>query len=46
MVDEMKHTMKGFKSRLDKVEEMVNEVETREQEYKEVEGQKEKGFSE
>ena len=38
----MKHTMEGFKSRLDEVKEMVNEIEIREQEYKEAEAQKKK----
>ena len=38
----MKHTMEGFKSRLDEVEESVNEIEIREQEYKEAEAQREK----
>ena len=31
-VTEMKHTMEGFKSRLNEVEEMVNEIEIREHE--------------
>ena len=39
----MKHTMEGFKSRLDVVEEMVNGIEIREEEYKEADGQREKG---
>ena len=34
--------MEGSKSRLDEVEEMVNEIEIREQEYKEAEAQREK----
>ena len=33
----MKHTMEGFKSRLDVVEEMVSGIEIREEEYKETE---------
>ena len=32
----MKHTMEGFKGRLDVVEEMVNGIEIREEEYKEL----------
>ena len=36
----MKHTMEGFKSRLDVVEETVNGIEIREEEYKEAEAQK------
>ena len=39
---EMKHTMEGFKNRLDIVEEMVNIIEIREQECKEAEVQREK----
>ena len=38
---EMKHTMEGFKSRLDMVEEMMNEIEIREEEYQEAEVQRE-----
>ena len=34
---ELKHTMEGFKSILDIAEEMVNGIEIREEEYKEVE---------
>ena len=41
----MKPTMEGFKSRLPDVEEMVNEIEIREQEYKEAEAQSEKRIS-
>ena len=41
----LKSTMEGIKNRLDKVEEMVNEIETREQEYKEAEAQREKRIS-
>ena len=41
-ISEMKHTMEGFKSRLDVVEEMVNGIESREEEYKEAEEQREK----
>ena len=33
-ISEMKHTMEGFKNRLDIVEEMVNGIEIREEEYK------------
>ena len=36
-VSEMKHTMEGFKNRLDEVEEMVNVIEIKEQRNKEVE---------
>ena len=39
----MKHTMEGFKSRLDEVEETINETETTEQEYKEAEHREKKG---
>ena len=41
----MQHTIEGFKSRLDVVEEMVNEIEIREQENKEAETQREKRIS-
>ena len=41
-ISEMKHTMEGFKSRLDVVEEMVNEIEIREEEYKQAEAQRKK----
>ena len=41
-VSEMKDTMESFKSRLDTVEEMINEIEIREEEYKEAEAQREK----
>ena len=41
----MKHTMEGFKSRLDVVEETVNGIEIREEEYKEAEAQIEKRIS-
>ena len=44
-VFEMKHTMEGFKSRLDVVEEMVNGKEIREEKYKEAEAQREKRIS-
>ena len=44
-VSEMKHTMEGFKSRLDMVEETTNETEIREEEYKEAETQREKRIS-
>ena len=36
-ISEMKHTMERFKSRLDVIEEMVNGIEVREEEYKEAE---------
>ena len=36
-ISEMKHTMEGFKRRLDVVEEMINGIEIREGEYKEAE---------
>ena len=42
----MKHTMEGFKSRLDEVEEKVNEIEIREQENKEAEAQRETDYQE
>ena len=42
-VSEMKHTMEGFKSRFDKVEEMINEILIREKEYKEAEDREKKG---
>ena len=38
----MKHTMEGFKSRLDMVEETINEIEIRGEEYKEAEAQRKK----
>ena len=41
-VSEMKHTMEGFKSRLETVEEMVNGLKIREEEYKEAEAEREK----
>ena len=41
----MKHTMEGLQSRLGKVEEMVNEIETRPQEYKEAEAPERKNGS-
>ena len=44
-ISEMKHTMEVFKSRLDVVEETVNGIEIREEEYKEAEAQREKGIS-
>ena len=44
-ISEMKHTMEGFKSRLDVVEETVNRTEIREEEYKEAEAQREKRIS-
>ena len=37
--------MEGIKSRLDMVEETINEIETREEEYKEAEVQREKRIS-
>ena len=39
----MKHTMEGLKGRLDEVEEIVNERESREQEYKEAKAWRKKG---
>ena len=44
-VSEMKHTMEGFKSKLDVVKETINEIEIREEEYKEAEAQREKRIS-
>ena len=44
-ISEMKHTMEGFKSRLDMVEETINELEIRGEEYKEAEAQREKRIS-
>ena len=41
----MKQTMEGFKSKLDEVEETVNGIEIREQEYREAEAQSDKGVS-
>ena len=41
-VSEMKHTMEGFKSRLDKVEKTLNGIEIKEEEYKEAEAQEKK----
>ena len=41
-LSEIKHTMEGFKSRLDAVEKTVNGIEIREEEYKEAEAQREK----
>ena len=38
----MNSTMDGIKSRLDMLEETINEIETREEEYKEAEAQREK----
>ena len=38
----MKSMMEGIKSRLDIVEETINEIETRKEEYKEAEAQREK----
>ena len=38
----MKHTMESFKSRLDIVEETMNEIEIRDEEYKEAEAQRKK----
>ena len=42
---EIKHTMEGLKSRLDVVEEMVNGIKIREEEYKEAVAQREKRIS-
>ena len=41
----MKYTMEEFKSRLDVVEETVNGIEIRENEYKEADAQREKRIS-
>ena len=41
-IQSLKNTMEGTKSRLDMVEEMINEIETREEEHKESEAQREK----
>ena len=41
----MKNTMEGIKSRLDMVEETINEIETRQEEYKEAVVQREKRIS-
>ena len=38
-ISEMKHAIEGFKRRLDVIEETVNEIEIREEEYKETEAQ-------
>ena len=42
---EMKQTIKGFKSRLDEVQETVNGIEIREQEYTEAEAHRDKRIS-
>ena len=44
-ISEMKYTMEGLKSRLDVVEERVNGIEIREEEYKEAKAQREKRIS-
>ena len=44
-IQSLKNTMEGIKSRLDMVEETINEIETREEEYKEAEAQREKRIS-
>ena len=44
-ISEVKHTMEGFKSRLNVVEEKVNGTEIRKEEYKEAEAQREKRIS-
>ena len=41
----LKSTMEGIKSRLHMVEEMINEIETREEEYKKAEAQREEKIS-
>ena len=41
----MKNMMEGIKSRLDTVEETINEIETREEKYKEAEAQREEIIS-
>ena len=42
---EMKQTMEGFKSKLDEVEETVNEIEIRQQEYRKAEAERDKKIS-
>ena len=44
-IQSLKSTMEGIKSRLDMVEETINDIETREEEYKEAEAQREKRIS-
>jgi len=44
-IQSLKNMMEGIKSRLDMVEETINEIETREEEYKEAEAQREKRIS-
>ena len=39
-ITEMKQTMEGFKSRLDEVDETINGIEIRHQEYREPEAEK------
>ena len=41
-ITERKQTMEGFKRRLDEVEETINEIDTRQEEYREAEAQREK----
>ena len=44
-LSEMKYTMECFKSRLDMVEEMINEINIREEEYKEAKAPERKRIS-
>ena len=44
-IQSLKSIMEDIKTRLDMVEETINEIETREEEYKEAEAQREKGIS-
>ena len=44
-ISEMKHTMEGFKSRLEVVQEKINRIEIREEESKDAEAQREKRIS-
>ena len=44
-IQSLRNTMEGFKTRLDKVGGTINEIEIREEEYKEAEAQREKRIS-
>ena len=44
-IQSLRNTKKGFKSRLHMVEETINEIEIREEEYKEADAQREKRIS-
>ena len=44
-IQPLKNKMEGTKSRLDMVEEMINEIEIRKEEYKEAEAQRRKRIS-